>query len=78
MRRKVKATVRLFDDDLETLRRYYPKAGYNAVVRGIVSLFCRKLRERSTKMGVPHEPGTINLSADDIASLGDGAGDSTG
>lgn len=38
--------VLLFDDNVELLQRYFPKVGYNGVVREIVDKFCRGLSDR--------------------------------
>lgn len=51
----VKTTFRLFEDDLETLKLFYPNAGYSEPVRLLIRHHCEELR---AKLG----SGTANLN----------------
>jgi hypothetical protein len=43
-----KVTLRLFEDDVRTLRSFYPEVGYNFVVRALVRRHCRQLEASAT------------------------------
>lgn len=38
--------LRVFDGDLERLRRFYPNNPYNEVIRGLISAHLNRLEER--------------------------------
>lgn len=40
-----KISCRLFGGDRSTLQRFYPRAGYNQVIRALVHKHCRQLEE---------------------------------
>ena len=42
----VKISLRLNQEDLETLREFYKHAGYNKIVRALVARAASRLRER--------------------------------
>lgn len=49
--RKRMVTIRIFEDDLETLRQFHPRSGHNMAIRHIVNKYCRKLREQYSQNG---------------------------
>lgn len=59
--RKLKRmTVRFYEDDLDALRDAYPNAGYNKVIRALVSKFVRVLQAKATeKLEVENEDDLI-------------------
>lgn len=44
-----KVTIRLHRTDVERLRKYFPKAGYNKAVRTVVKKLLDEMDERANK-----------------------------
>ena len=47
---KTKISLRLFDGDLERLRRFYPANGYNEVIRALVHAHLNRLETRANSL----------------------------
>lgn len=47
----VKITIRLLESDLEQLRAFYPRAGYNAIIRQLVSRHITELHRKQPTEG---------------------------
>lgn len=43
-------TVRLFEGDKEVISRFFPKQGYNDVIRKLVNKFANQLREKENEI----------------------------
>lgn len=66
-----KVSIRLVKSDVDTLRRIYPTAGYNFVLRTVVSRFVRRLEEKLSQQGLETPDGsgiTVDIAAGDIES----------
>jgi hypothetical protein len=48
-REMVKATVRVFQDDLVYLRKAYPHSGYNGILRALAARHVRQLRIKTAE-----------------------------
>lgn len=46
----VKINIRIYEDDLALLRKYFPKAGYNRVVREAIHKLVLNLEERTNQV----------------------------
>lgn len=44
-----KIAIRIFDTDLERLKKYYPEVGYNVAIRTLVTQHLNKLDQRHGK-----------------------------
>lgn len=46
---KQKVLVRLFKDDIETLKKFFPERGYNSVIRAAVRHVCKQLKAKEAE-----------------------------
>lgn len=69
-----KEVIRLRDGDKEVLQQFYPKNGYNAVVRQLVANHVDQLKEREARVLGETGVGTIDLDPD-LADCGDQPGE---
>lgn len=51
-----KVTIRLETDDLNVLRRFYPRSGYNAAIRQLVHAHAKHLLEQESELIQSHRP----------------------
>lgn len=48
-RRKVKVTLRLYEEDVETLKTFFPTGGYNAAIRNMVNRLVKELQKKTSE-----------------------------
>lgn len=70
-RQKRKVTIRIFEEDKETLERFFPRSGYNLAVRKLVERAASKLRERESQSGIIEQRQIARDSIEEIADDGE-------